>query len=388
MRGKHLPPDVEPETPQKRAVPRPEPESRKLTPEPGSTLSAESQALPPIPLSAVETTFAGARAAPGAGSTAPGRPARDLPRRREHEQGAAPGPRHRPSRRRPLGPPDRARRGGELEGGRPRRRAVARPARRPPRAQRPVHGGPRLERPPDRGGGRDLARRGPARRPHRDRVGRPGVRRRRRRRRPAWGSRSGACPTAGSSRTSPRPRRRSWRSARASGDASGSRRRRRRRGRGPAPLTPPPEAQARHAESREVARHAAPTGASASRPGGGRGRGPATHAHRPAPPTETPHTAPHDELVSVVRGLVEASPRRSVVIDAVANALKARGFQRPPGSPRLVTRLRRIRELVVSPSGTITLADVAGLPRHEPQGHDAARGPGRAGRRAPAGPAR
>jgi hypothetical protein len=56
-----------------------------------------------------------------------------------------------------------------------------------------------------------------------------------------------------------------------------------------------------------------------------------------------------------------------VVIDAVANALKARGFQRPPGSPRLVTRLRRIKELVVSPSGTITMADAAGLPRHEPR---------------------
>ena len=68
-------------------------------------------------------------------------------------------------------------------------------------------------------------------------------------------------------------------------------------------------------------------------------------------------TAPHDELVSVVRGLVEASPKRSVSIDALANALKSRGFQRPPGSPRLVTRLRRIREIVVSPSGTITLAE-------------------------------
>jgi hypothetical protein len=55
-----------------------------------------------------------------------------------------------------------------------------------------------------------------------------------------------------------------------------------------------------------------------------------------------------------------------VIIDAVANALKARGFQRPPGSPRLVTRLRRIKELVVSPSGTITLADAANLPRPEP----------------------
>jgi hypothetical protein len=79
-------------------------------------------------------------------------------------------------------------------------------------------------------------------------------------------------------------------------------------------------------------------------------------------------TAPHDELVSVVRGLVEASPKRSVSIDAVANALKARGFHRPPGSPRLVTRLRRIREIVVSPAGTITLADDdAAPPTMEPR---------------------
>jgi hypothetical protein len=69
----------------------------------------------------------------------------------------------------------------------------------------------------------------------------------------------------------------------------------------------------------------------------------------------------------VVRGLIEASPRRSVIIDAVANALKSRGFQRPPGSPRLVTRLRRIKELVVSPSGTITLAEDSGVPRDQPR---------------------
>jgi hypothetical protein len=80
-------------------------------------------------------------------------------------------------------------------------------------------------------------------------------------------------------------------------------------------------------------------------------------------------------VVSVVRGLVEASPRRSVVIDAVANALKARGFQRPPGSPRLVTRLRRIREIVVSPSGVITLAEEAKAPRNEPSSVQAASEP-------------
>ena len=68
------------------------------------------------------------------------------------------------------------------------------------------------------------------------------------------------------------------------------------------------------------------------------------------------HTAPHDEIVSVVRELVATSPTGRVSIDTLANALKARGFRRPPGSPRLMTRLRRIREIAVSPTGAITLA--------------------------------
>ena len=112
----------------------------------------------------------------------------------------------------------------------------------------------------------------------------------------------------------------------------------------------------RHAESRRCSPH--PVGA-AGPSGRWPRRGPPRRSRigRHRPRAAAPHTAPHDELVSVVRGLVEASPRRSVVIDTVANALKSRGFQRPPGSPRLVTRLRRIRELLVSPSGTITLAD-------------------------------
>ena len=149
-------------------------------------------------------------------------------------------------------------------------------------------------------------------------------------------------------------------------DGSGSRRRRRRRGRGPAASPTAHGGHVRHAEPRDVPRQ---TMAPAPRPsGGGRGRGPAPHSHRPPP--ETPHTAPHDELVSVVRALIEASPRRSVVIDAVANALKSRGFQRPAGSPRLVTRLRRIRELQVSPSGTITLTENGALPREESRSDD------------------
>jgi hypothetical protein len=72
-----------------------------------------------------------------------------------------------------------------------------------------------------------------------------------------------------------------------------------------------------------------------------------------------PHTAPHDELLGVARDLIHASANGTVTLDALANALKARGFSRPPGSPRLITRLRRLRELAVSRSGHITLVDSA-----------------------------
>jgi uncharacterized membrane protein YgcG len=72
------------------------------------------------------------------------------------------------------------------------------------------------------------------------------------------------------------------------------------------------------------------------------------------------HTAPHDELVEVVRELADHAPNGAVLIDTLARALKERGFSRPPGSPRLITRLRRIRQLVVSQTGRITLADGSG----------------------------
>jgi len=75
-----------------------------------------------------------------------------------------------------------------------------------------------------------------------------------------------------------------------------------------------------------------------------------------------PHTAPHDEIVSVARDLIARSSSGVVTIDALANALKGRGFRRPPGSPRLITRLRRIRELNISRNGLITILDSASLP--------------------------
>lgn len=95
---------------------------------------------------------------------------------------------------------------------------------------------------------------------------------------------------------------------------------------------------------------------------GGRGHRetPVVHAAPPAPVREVAaaaeaHTAPHDELLGVARDLIRVSANGSVTLDALANALKSRGFSRPPGSPRLITRLRRLRELSVSRSGHITL---------------------------------
>jgi hypothetical protein len=98
---------------------------------------------------------------------------------------------------------------------------------------------------------------------------------------------------------------------------------------------------------------------------GGRGRGepgvsrpvhpaPVHHAPRPeAGGGDAPHTAPHDEIVSVVSDLARSG--RPVTLDSLANALKSRGFSRPTGSPRLITRLRRIKDLEISRAGVITL---------------------------------
>ena len=96
----------------------------------------------------------------------------------------------------------------------------------------------------------------------------------------------------------------------------------------------------------------APRGGSPSQP-------PPARAPEPArvPPDADAHTAPHDELVEVVRELADHAPNGAVLIDTLARALKERGFSRPPGSPRLITRLRRIRHLQVSQTGRITLAD-------------------------------
>ncbi|MEX2221911.1 MAG: hypothetical protein WEG40_08940 [Candidatus Rokuibacteriota bacterium] len=75
-----------------------------------------------------------------------------------------------------------------------------------------------------------------------------------------------------------------------------------------------------------------------------------------------------------MRELAGRAPNGAVLIDTLTRALKERGFSRPPGSPRLITRLRRIREIEVSRTGMITLVGTAAAPTraHEPPASDAA----------------
>jgi hypothetical protein len=63
-------------------------------------------------------------------------------------------------------------------------------------------------------------------------------------------------------------------------------------------------------------------------------------------------------LVGVVQELVAASPD-GINLDTVANALRERGFRRKAGSPRLITRLRLIKDIEVARDGKIRLASSA-----------------------------
>ncbi len=136
------------------------------------------------------------------------------------------------------------------------------------------------------------------------------------------------------------------------GTANGRRRRRRRGGRG-------------------RARAAAPSGSAGPRPS----HAPAVAAHAPAHPPhapargahgapshapvshdgEEPHGASQDQIQVAIAQLTAADPAAGVNLDRLTVALKAAGFQRPPGSPRLMTRLRRMKDVEVLPNGFVRL---------------------------------
>jgi hypothetical protein len=88
----------------------------------------------------------------------------------------------------------------------------------------------------------------------------------------------------------------------------------------------------------------------------------ATNGNGAAAAGEEAHTAPHDEIVALARDLIARTSSGTVSIDTLANALKSRGFRRTPGSPRLITRLRRIRELSIGRNGLITIVNGSAPP--------------------------
>jgi hypothetical protein len=116
-----------------------------------------------------------------------------------------------------------------------------------------------------------------------------------------------------------------------------------------------------------------PAGASRRSRGGRRRRGRKHAEPIPAAPLATPPpapvaraTAPHDggephgasrdQMIGLIRRLTNGDSARWVNLDVLEKALKAEGFSRPPGSPRLVTRLRMLKEVEVDSHGRVRLA--------------------------------
>jgi hypothetical protein len=100
-----------------------------------------------------------------------------------------------------------------------------------------------------------------------------------------------------------------------------------------------------------------------------------------------PHSASLEQIRTIIARLTAGDPHRGVNLDALTVALKAEGFQRPPGSPRLVTRLRRLKDVELLPSGRVRLtggaaalatadADERGARGGDDTGTDAARAAG------------
>jgi len=100
-------------------------------------------------------------------------------------------------------------------------------------------------------------------------------------------------------------------------------------------------------------------------------RAPAPPPPVTAAPSEAPrHGASPAQLDELIARLAGADPSRTVTLDALTVALKAAGFQRPPGSPRLVTLLRRMKSIEVLASGKVRLIErpdaAAPLPPDDP----------------------
>jgi len=78
---------------------------------------------------------------------------------------------------------------------------------------------------------------------------------------------------------------------------------------------------------------------------------------------EEPHGASREQMILVIGRLTNSDPARWVNLDVLEKSLKAEGFSRPPGSPRLVTRLRMLKEVEVDSHGRVHLTP-GGAPPH------------------------
>ncbi|MBI1815940.1 MAG: NYN domain-containing protein [Deltaproteobacteria bacterium] len=74
---------------------------------------------------------------------------------------------------------------------------------------------------------------------------------------------------------------------------------------------------------------------------------------------EEGRSASHEQIAAVIGRLAGGDPHRWVNLDVLANALKSEGFTRPPGSPRLVTRLRKLKDIELSPNGMVRVGSSA-----------------------------
>ena len=82
----------------------------------------------------------------------------------------------------------------------------------------------------------------------------------------------------------------------------------------------------------------------------------ATHATRPQQPSSIePHGANRDQMVAVIERLTDGQSGRWLNLDVLERALKSEGFSRPPGSPRLVTRLRMLKDVEVDSHGRVRI---------------------------------
>lgn len=99
---------------------------------------------------------------------------------------------------------------------------------------------------------------------------------------------------------------------------------------------------------------------------------------RPAPQQShlasvEPHGATREQMISLIGRLTHNDVGRWVNLDVLEKALKSEGFARPPGSPRLVTRLRALKEVEVDSHGRVRVTPTMAPPPEEPAEEPAGR---------------